>query len=86
MDGPSGLVGPVGDPGPDGPPGPRGEDGEKVSMLKWESFCPGMKIFSNYKDHTFEVFIISTNTTAYWDITYHLLTALISSSFQTKRA
>ena len=23
---------------------------------------------------------------AYWDITYHLLTALINSSFQTKRA
>ena len=57
MDGPSGLVGPVGDPGPDGPPGPRGEDGEKVRMLKGESFCPGTKISSNYKDHTFEVFL-----------------------------
>ena len=29
----------------------------KPRVFKGESFRPGMKISSNYKDHTFEVFI-----------------------------
>ena len=28
-----------------------------IKVLKGESFCPGMKISSNYKDHTFGVLI-----------------------------
>ena len=35
-----------------------------VILLKGESFCPGTKISSNYKDHAFGVFIYKYQQTA----------------------
>ena len=52
---------------------------------KGELFSPGTKSPQITKIYIWSPKIqISTNTTAYWDMTSHLLAALISSQFKSK--
>ena len=65
----------------------------EISKIKDTKFCLKGKVFARdenllklQRSYIWRLYVqISTNTSAYWDITYHLLTAVINSSFQTKR-